>query len=532
MSFYQTPDAITSPSKRISSTTTEGRCDRRDGPQQQNTPRNTFHMEHRDPYHKYNQRNHKNDHPDERREHRLNCHRVLVEKHHKTIPYNRASCPSFSALPSRQQSPTLLITSSASFPSALHRHPSRAHHRNPHYRHPHHSATVHRPKPPKQHDVKVQCEVCSIKTVFKCCGCSIAYYCSRLHQKKDWFKHKRYCKIIAKFNISSSSSSTGRDNDPSWGRPPKRATRPYGPQDCFIDAKALRCYEQLVRFVFRALTTIGMCVIDNFVHENIANGVLFETKAAHVSPPETDGSETKKEQSTTNNGCKNGSFSEENENIEISAPNSGEKQSWVTGKEKLSTNIQFLIQTFQNLIDALRLGEYGHGRLTHRSHVKVSCYSENSKGFAPRVDNPSGEGCFLTTAYHCNRSYQREACGGVSRYYFLKTKYVDIEPRFNRAVIRWSDKRILHEKQPSQQTLFSLTTWYFDFSKKTSRHLSSHQQSKQDKTGHSTCSNDVDDNLVAYPSQRSRSPSETHSNSNSSNDSHYKQPSVIFYKDS
>ena len=313
----------------------------------------------------------------------------------------------------------------------------------------------------KEHrkDHRIQCEVCSIKTVFKCRGCNIAYYCGRLHQKQDWIKHKRFCKVITRSRHRSSITSKRAlqtANQQSLLSRHKHVVISHGPDDCFIDAKSLECYEQLVAFAFKALMTIGLCVIDNFVHDNIANGVLYETKAVNISAdmkePDTD-IESYRSMSTNHDMTRDGS----------------RKNTWITGKEKLSTNIQFLIQTFQNLIDALRLGEYGHGRLTHRSHVQVSCHRENSKGFPPRVDNPTGVasgGCLLTAAYHCNRGYEREACGGVSRYYLLQSKYVDIEPKFNRAVIRWSDKRILHEVLPCrQQKLFSLTTWYFDYSK-------------------------------------------------------------------
>lgn len=270
--------------------------------------------------------------------------------------------------------------------------------------------------------VELCCEVCSIRTVFKCSGCNIAYYCSRLHQKLDWRKHKRFCKVINRCKIDYSSPSVKSY---------------HGPDDCFIDAKSLQCYEQLVAFVFRALMETGLCVIDNFVHENISDGILYETKATYMA----------------------GDFRKE-------IGGRGDETTWVTGNEKISTNIKILCQTFQSLIRALKLDEQGQGQLTHRSHMQVSCYPKHSKGYPRHVDNPSGDGRLLTTVYHCNRNYERETCGGASRYYLLKTKFVDVEPKMNRAVIHWSDKRIVHETLPCREKLFRLTTWYLDLSKR------------------------------------------------------------------
>lgn len=367
-----------------------------------------------------------------------------------------------------------------------------SHHHNRNNKHHHQQQrhrSSHRDKDHHRNDHRIQCEVCSIKTVFKCRGCSIAYYCSRLHQKQDWNKHKRFCKVITRSRfrgLVSSKRTLQTAHQQSLLSRHQHAVISHGPDDCFIDAKSLECYEQLVSFVFKALMTIGLCVIDNFVHDNIANGVLYETKAVNISADI--------KEHDTNVDRERGLGLSDNVTRDGSRENT-----WITGKEKLSTNIKFLIQTFQNLIDALRLGEYGHGRLTHRSHVQVSCHRENSKGFPPRVDNPSGVasgGCLLTAAYHCNREYEREACGGVSRYYLLRTKYVDIEPKFNRAVIRWSDKRILHEVLPCRQhKLFSLTTWYFDYSKSLREKLKNKTVIRRTDSGTSNASSSTDSSI-------------------------------------
>ena len=38
----------------------------------------------------------------------------------------------------------------------------------------------------------------------------------------------------------------------------------------------------------------------------------------------------------------------------------------------------------------------------------------------------------------------------------------DIEPRFNRAIFFWSDRRNPHEVMPSTRIRFAITVWYID----------------------------------------------------------------------
>lgn len=38
----------------------------------------------------------------------------------------------------------------------------------------------------------------------------------------------------------------------------------------------------------------------------------------------------------------------------------------------------------------------------------------------------------------------------------------EIEPKFDRIIFFWSDRRNPHEVQPSHRTRYAITVWYFD----------------------------------------------------------------------
>lgn len=43
-----------------------------------------------------------------------------------------------------------------------------------------------------------------------------------------------------------------------------------------------------------------------------------------------------------------------------------------------------------------------------------------------------------------------------------KAQFADIEPKFDRLLLFWSDRRNPHEVQPAYATRYAITVWYFD----------------------------------------------------------------------
>ena len=269
--------------------------------------------------------------------------------------------------------------------------------------------------------VPLMCNVCKHRTVYKCSGCQKAFYCSREHQKLDWRKHRKECNMKVNEMKNTRHDITG-------------------PKDCFTDTRNLQCYNDMIKFLSGALKKVGLCVIDNFIHNEIAEQIKLETDALYLTP---------------------GVFGEAEQPSKSTSSYRSDLITWVTGQEKLCPKIKELTETIDYML-ATTIKSEKFPRVIHKSRVQVSCFPKNTFGYKCHIDNPRNNGRLLTAVYFCNKAYNRETDGGVSRFYIKSnTKCVDIEPKFNRAIVYWSDSRNMHETLPCRRNLFSLTSWYY-----------------------------------------------------------------------
>lgn len=70
----------------------------------------------------------------------------------------------------------------------------------------------------------------------------------------------------------------------------------------------------------------------------------------------------------------------------------------------------------------------------------------------------------ITSIYYLNKDYNQQRDGGVLRLFPQMNDGIvaNIEPKFNRVIFFFSDKRNPHQVTESSRLRFAITVWYFD----------------------------------------------------------------------
>lgn len=251
----------------------------------------------------------------------------------------------------------------------------------------------------------------------------------------------------------SSHSSSSDDNDdvksncsnsPSKHQPQSKTRERIAEQYYCLAMDELRLYEQfLAQLLLATLKRVGVCVLSNFLPTTLAESVHSEIK---------------------------GIFSSEASDAKFTKGNlkyRTDEVSWVGANDAKYKSIHKLSHTFRRLIVSMgRLNELKPHRfkITHQSHSQVSRFPKGcAVGYKPHVENPNKNGRLLSVAYFTNKDYTRLTDNGQVRFYPKdNTKYVEVEPSYNTAVIYWSDRRVVKEVFPSDtKDLFHITSWFF-----------------------------------------------------------------------
>ena len=278
----------------------------------------------------------------------------------------------------------------------------------------------------------IKCIICKKKSVLKCRACRRIFYCCREHQRLDWKRHKYECH----YHRILSNQNTPQVND-------VRSRIQETVSQCFIDATLLKCYEDLVNCLISSLTSYGICVVDNYIHHHLVEQMLQEVVALCTTEQPHYGERERQTQYRS------------------------DKVRWVNGTEKLCSKLQLLIRSFDSLVRSFTSNDFpakaGPGLVTRKSNMQLSYFPPASFGYKRHIDNPNNNGRVITSVFYLNQGYNRDRDGGVTRFYLSNnTKYVDVEPKFNRAVFYWSDSRTMLETLPCQRGMYSLTTWYMN----------------------------------------------------------------------
>ncbi|XP_047459282.1 egl nine homolog 1 isoform X2 [Mugil cephalus] len=279
------------------------------------------------------------------------------------------------------------------------------------------------------------CELCGkMENLLKCGRCRNSFYCSKEHQKQHWKMHKLICKEADKAQLSKQkpgqAAPSGEDGAPEKCQEKKSSPEPADsaaspPRATNTDAPEVgdRAGEEgsnntattpngqtssspqklATEYIVPCMNKHGICVVDNFLGADTGLGILDNVKALHKTGRFTDGQLVSQKSDST-------------KDIR------GDKITWIEGREPGCEKILFLMSRMDDLI--------------RHCNGKLGNYTINGR-----------------TKEH----------GGLLRIFPEgKAQFADIEPKFDRLLLFWSDRRNPHEVQPAFTTRYAITVWYFD----------------------------------------------------------------------
>ncbi|XP_017489928.1 PREDICTED: egl nine homolog 3-like [Rhagoletis zephyria] len=244
--------------------------------------------------------------------------------------------------------------------------------------------------------------------------------------------------------------------------------------------------------VFRNLTTYcqiilkdmnqyGFCVIDNFLQNG--EEILEEVKFLYDKGLFRAGQVVNHRTTSTNTKMIR-----------------GDQIIWVEGNETLCNHIGFLIRILDSIITKCNTtyanGEFHKYNISRRTKAMIACYPGNNAKYVRHIDNPNNDGRCITSIYYLNKDYNAQRDGGVLRLFPQMNDGIvaNIEPRFNRVIFFFSDKRNPHQVTESSRLRFAITVWYFD-DKERERAIERYKEQQQRHQQRST--NDSNGSLSA-----------------------------------
>ncbi|XP_027753520.1 egl nine homolog 1 [Empidonax traillii] len=365
------------------------------------------------------------------------------------------------------------------------------------------------------------CELCGkMENLLRCGRCRSSFYCSKEHQRQDWKKHKLICRgggaaaagaaggateprgghpqpprahggaaagggggragagkgaappspdapaeatPLTNNHVAAAAAAGGEAEAPAASQAPSpsgeavllyrdksnlypggvqagpggAALRPNG------QTKSLVPQRLALEYIVPCMNKHGICVVDDFLGKELGGLVAEEVRALHHTGRFTDGQLVSQK-------------SDSSKDIR------GDKITWVEGKEPGCQTIRLLMNSMDDLIRHCN-GKLGNYKINGRTKAMVACYPGNGTGYVRHVDNPNGDGRCVTCIYYLNKDWDAKVSGGILRIFPEgKAQFADIEPKFDRLLFFWSDRRNPHEVQPAFATRYAITVWYFD----------------------------------------------------------------------
>ncbi|XP_075388174.1 egl nine homolog 1 [Tenrec ecaudatus] len=226
-------------------------------------------------------------------------------------------------------------------------------------------------------------------------------------------------------------------NTPGEGLSHGGGLRPNG------QTKPLPALKLALEYIVPCMNKHGICVVDDFLGPETGLRISEEVRALHDTGKFTDGQLVSQK-------------SDSSKDIR------GDKITWIEGKECGCETIGLLMSSMDDLIRHCN-GKLGNYKINGRTKAMVACYPGNGTGYVRHVDNPNGDGRCVTCIYYLNKDWDAKVSGGILRIFPEgKAQFADIEPKFDRLLFFWSDRRNPHEVQPAYATRYAITVWYFD----------------------------------------------------------------------
>lgn len=196
------------------------------------------------------------------------------------------------------------------------------------------------------------------------------------------------------------------------------------------------------QYALKCLTKFGICVVDNYMGTKAGSGILQEVQSLELMGLFEDGQLITQADDTK--------------------AIRGDKIMWVEREDEKRVHISSLIRRLDGLITSLN-GLVGHCEIKSRSKAMVACYPGHGRGYMRHVDNATQDGRCITSIYYLNKDWNSSTNGGLLRMFPQQFGTpVEVEPKFDRLLLFWSDNRNPHEVLPAYRDRYAITVWYFD----------------------------------------------------------------------
>ncbi|XP_052468399.1 egl nine homolog 1 isoform X3 [Carassius gibelio] len=193
------------------------------------------------------------------------------------------------------------------------------------------------------------CELCGkMENLLKCGRCRISFYCSKEHQKQHWKEHKLTC-------IEADKTKTVPQTPHQQEKPTDPETKDLITRTASSEADSTTTKPQTHKlatdYIVPCMNKHGICVVDNFLGEDMGLSILENVKALQQSGKFTEGQLVSQKSDST-------------KDIR------GDIITWIEGKEPGCEKICFLMSRMDDLVRNCN-GKLGNYSINGRTKISL-----------------------------------------------------------------------------------------------------------------------------------------------------------------